>query len=266
MEIIPTAFVTLLSIAFPNDLLSATIKLGSSPSSCIWPNMSQPTSATHVASIAQFKQKLGTLTKTAACGREFVLVQELMDWLGEPGVPRIAPLLHDAYKCDHNWAPIRPDRISESEQTLLVFCILLDLGYGYLIDKFLEKDMKLSVETDMEAHITEHLQSEGIEYDQAAEIGKRFEEARWRFCPAQFEFGVSHNYGKKRILPFLKRVPIDEGEGKGGTANLWNISVPEEFVGCKLRRKVPSSKFRDEDSGVVVRIHLLALISCVFIP
>ncbi|XTI86035.1 hypothetical protein V2W45_1233385 [Cenococcum geophilum] len=212
--------------------------------------MSQPTSATHVAPIAQFKQKLGTLTKTAACGREFVLVQELMDWLGEPGVPRIAPLLNDAYKCDFNWAPVRPDRISESEQTLLVFCILLDLGYGYLIDKFLEKDMKLSVETDMEAHITEHLQSEGIEHGQAAEIGKRFEEARWRFCPAQFEFGVSHNYGKKRILPFLKRVPIDEGEGKGGTANLWNISVPEEFVGCKLRRKVPSSKFRDEDSGV----------------
>jgi hypothetical protein len=125
-----------------------------------------------------------------------------------------------------------------------------------LIDKFLEKDISVSAGTDLEEHIREYLQNEHIKPDQAADIGRQFEEARWRFYPAHFEFDVSHNYDKKRILPFLKRVPIGEGEGKGGTANLWNISVPEEFVGSKLRRKVASSKFTDEDSGVVVSIHL----------
>src|SRR5215469_16961263 len=217
--------------------------------------MSQPTCATHIAPIAEFRRKLDSLTKKAACGREFVLVKELMNWLREPGVPRITPLLRAAYGTNI-WIPISPERISESDQTLLVFCILLDLDYGYLIDKFLEKDIFASLVIDMEEYIREYLQNEHIKPDQAADIGRRFEEARWRFLPAHFEFDASHNYGEKRILPFLKRVPIGEGEGKGGTANLWNISVPEEFVGDKLRKKVSSSKFTDEDSGVVVRINL----------
>jgi hypothetical protein len=49
------------------------------------------------------------------------------------------------------------------------------------------------------------------------------------------------------VIPICRKEKINN---KGGTAPLWQIEVPEEFVGPRLRDVIPSARFFDlNDNG-----------------
>ena len=60
-----------------------------------------------------------------------------------------------------------------------------------------------------------------------------------RFKPARFELHKRSNWDEDVVIPIYHSNPIKEG----GTAELYQIDVPEEFVGWKLRDACAGSRF-----------------------
>ena len=70
-------------------------------------------------------------------------------------------------------------------------------------------------------------------------LPSRFYELQYLFCPAKFEMHGDDDWGEEVVIPICEKNPIK----KGGTAELWQISVPEEFVGPSLRNIASGSRF-----------------------
>mgnify|MGYP001581328653 FL=1 len=89
-----------------------------------------------------------------------------------------------------------------------------------------------------------------ISMSNADELVDGFDKLQWKFCPAIFEMGMGREFQENEILPFCKKEKINE---KGATAELWQIEIPEEFVGPKLRAVVKDGKYDDpnDDLGPV---------------
>jgi hypothetical protein len=199
-----------------------------------------------------FQQKLKSLTKQAACGRSFVFVEELKKWLLDLDYNRVGDLLNEAY-AGHALLPA--PNISEhisigSDCSLLVFSILLSIRQGHLIHIFIRKDIvdrNLRTEQAAEAHIRKFLEREHIQ--DAAEVARKFAQTKWSFCAPVFDLRMGHDYGTEVVLPIHKMRSMSD---KGGTANLWEISVPEEFISEKLRKAVADSRYWDKKLGTSV--------------
>jgi hypothetical protein len=197
--------------------------------------------------IQLFKEKLAKdFTRISVCGRPYVFVESLQTWLRSAAsaeLRQIDILLFAVYPRP-GWAPIKASQISdERECSLLIFSILLELDCGKSIDALHRKgvfDSYLSSDSTKSEPIRNILTENKV--DNAAQIAEKFESLRWRYCPAKFELGMARDFGTNRILPIHKRQAINE---KGGTAQVWEIVVPEEFVSPELAKTVSSTKFLD---------------------
>ncbi|KFY94147.1 hypothetical protein V500_03400 [Pseudogymnoascus sp. VKM F-4518 (FW-2643)] len=204
--------------------------------------------------IADFKAVLASHTKKATCGRSYVLVSKLRLWL-KSNVPsggedrnQASRLLAYAYRSRENKPslPITPEVLTDSHnECLLVFCILLELGRGHLVHRFyrrnkLDKHLPIPLESlrDTAAKISMSNLNEFVE---------GFDKLQWKFCPAIFEMGMGREFQENEVLPFCKKEEINK---KGATAQLWQIEIPEEFVGLKLRAVVKDEKYDDPNDGV----------------
>ena len=78
----------------------------------------------------------------------------------------------------------------------------------------------------------------------AEEITKQFCEKQWKYRAAIFRLDADIRHGKHAIIPIIRKKIISV---KGGTADLWQIEVLEEFVEEKLQEKVPHSRYEGED-------------------
>ena len=196
------------------------------------------------AVLEQFKSKLKEYTRLSACQEEFVLVEKLQAWLRSPltqsGDDTHADRLLNrvAYsQLDLRSQPIYPDRFRPSSGCcLLVFCILLQIGRGNLIDTFTKKDKvdkALPLKRDDIQSIFEA--AKGCDED----LVTQFLEQQYRFCPARFDLHMTREWDRQVVIPLHSKVPIKEG----GTASLWHIDVSEEFVGQSLREVASKSRF-----------------------
>jgi hypothetical protein len=213
--------------------------------------MSAPT--TELA-IEDFKRKLKECTFQAQCGRHFVQTTKLSSWMRNTVVVGGLPKTHTqrlveyAYHKSHDWAPISHAKISRqgSDCCVLVFCILLDLGKGELIDTFAKKnlvDQQLPISL---ADLEEQLKS----LDGGSELAKRFNQRQWRFNPARFGLDMEKEWTEHKIIPICRKEHLNEG----GTAHVWQISVQEEFVEDDLKRYLQgdeSACYEDPDYGKV---------------
>ncbi|KAI9767404.1 MAG: hypothetical protein M1839_004508 [Geoglossum umbratile] len=198
--------------------------------------------------INEFKIKLGEYKVKAVCGRHYILVGELKEWLRskQGSDSRIELLLGAAYRDSTGPGfPITSEKVSET--CLLVFSILLELDLGNLIHRFSRANITdaripLSLLT-----LRERLKANavGLTDDDAERIAQRFNELQWAFCPVRFELDMAINSEKSFIIPVCKKDEI----GKGGTARVWMIMVRAEFVGDKLKALVPDSGFDDPTHG-----------------
>lgn len=194
----------------------------------------------------EFCNRLEAFTLEALHRRHFVLTITLQQWLRST-VPnttysQIEGLLQEAY---HDRREIKPSlpvtSESVSRDSLLVFSILLEIGYGHLIDRFRDHsfvDRNLPIH---DAKLRSWLQTEEIaDFDKADRdtVANLFDKAQWKFCAPHFHLDDAFTYPHQRILPIHRRKRIND---KGGTAQLWEIEVPEEFVGESLKPQVENS-------------------------
>ena len=213
----------------------------------------------NTANILQtFKEKLNKEWKQkAACGRTYVLTDTLTAWMMKLEIPELmtnaARLLRAVYANDHRqmFQEMTSHRISNGDNCcLLVFSMLLELGYGDLIDIF----QKVGI-------VDKSLASSDYHYGQLRHEFKRYhipnigkiiddvEKNKWSFCPAPiWPYAQKIFDGGRWVLPFCKRERINE---KGGTADLWQVLVQEEFVPPNLRATISGSKLRDKTFGWV---------------
>ena len=191
----------------------------------------------------EFQNKVKACTKKAVCGRPFVLVGKLQHWLRSPvkpggGVTHAERLLDIAYHSRKMRLPISSTQFQPGNDCcLLVFCILHGIGCGAAISHFsqwgnVDRLLPLRQDTveDMfgKANILDtHLRSS-------------FFEQQYLFCPARFDLRRTQTWGEKRVVPICEKNLITS---KGGTAKLWQIAVPEEFVGSSLRDLCSGSRF-----------------------
>ena len=199
--------------------------------------MAQPTEPDHATTIQNFHRKLDECTRTAVCGRPYVLVEKLQQWLRSP-VPQskttqVARLLHAAYR--HRTTPGLPVNLSAfkpgGDCCLLIFSALLAIDRGQMLDQVVEHeksdfDLPLHWETVNEIFGSEQ-QAQG------------FFDVQWRFCPYKFGLQKPAILKKPKVVPICRMDPIKEG----GTAHLFRIAILEEFVLPDLRKAMSSSRF-----------------------
>ena len=190
----------------------------------------------------EFKVKLEGYTRQAACGRYFVLVDSLQNWLRSPaegGTTYADRLLHGvAYRHRHlPGVPISPDKlIPGNDCCLLVFCILHMLGHGDLIYSFSRRE-KVDRMLPFSFHDLQDIYRSSDIDD--PDFVSRFLDLQDRFRPARFDLHNRTAWNEHMVVPICRRNPIKEG----ATASLWQVDVPEEFVGQKLRDAASGSRF-----------------------
>jgi hypothetical protein len=196
----------------------------------------------------EFKDVLSDATVTGLCGRRYVRVTKLIEWMeSDAELSRVEILLDYAYPNRRTpQPPLGAEEICKGQDSCaLVFSILLELGHGELIDLFEKRGLRDSRLPISLAELKE----------KAPAIAEAFNRKQWAFCPANFDYRYSSQvYHRDRIIPICRQLQIND---KGGTAQLWQIVVREEFVKPKLRKRVPKSKFTDPEFGEV-SYHIVA--------
>jgi hypothetical protein len=198
----------------------------------------------HQAAIRDFRRVLNEYTVKAYCGREYVLVTRLTTWLKSQcpsgDYTQVDRLLAAAYRNRTvPGLPINKDDLCDlNEGCLVLFSLLLDLGHGDLIHKLQGRekfDKKFPIDLTQLRPIFREM---GM--PDSDRIAEEFDYLQWKYFPAILDGQKNRQYPQNRILPFTKRVPINE---KGGTAQLFQIEVLEEFVGPKLRHKMKQFRY-----------------------
>ncbi|KAL8922484.1 MAG: hypothetical protein Q9172_003549 [Xanthocarpia lactea] len=192
--------------------------------------------------LRDLKAKVEACTMKAVCGRSYILVAELAQWLRSTlhtgsSTTQVGRLLMAAY--GQQIPPSSTQKLWDKDNCcLLVFCILLLIEKGHLIDVLLRFDI-------LDKHLPIPLQHLRTKLHKAripdlTQLAAEFDEKQWAFCPAKFDLHSGQEYNEHRILPICQKAKINE---KGGTANLWQIEVKEEFVGHTLKEAVAFSRY-----------------------
>ena len=190
----------------------------------------------------EFRRKLDLYTQTAVCGRRFVLVEKLQGWLRSPcdGQTTYADrLLRVTYqdRSGHDFQPVTSDIFKPGESCcLLVFCILHLVGHRKAIQAF-SLHQKVDRQLPMGRETIEKMCRDADIRDE--DIPSKFFQVQHRFTPAKFELRQGKKWERDTVIPIYQKNPIKEG----GTAQLYQIDIPEEFVDEKLRHVCAGSRF-----------------------
>jgi hypothetical protein len=192
----------------------------------------------------EFRKKLKELTRTAACGRQYVLVHSLKAWLNDKKHSRVTGLVIEAFSGSRFSKDCTS--IPGIENALLVFSILIDIDCAQHIDKLLRSNI---VDSSLPSLNLKDIQTclERNNVESPDIIAGNFDCKRWSFCPVEFSPRMAHVLPRERVLPIHLRELIND---KGATADLWRIDVPEEFVHEDLRKCVAHSKSSSKDPSL----------------
>ncbi|KAL2059820.1 hypothetical protein VTL71DRAFT_10204 [Oculimacula yallundae] len=192
--------------------------------------------------LAAYRDIVDQYTRTAACGRKYVLINSLTHWMKsrvQPESPatQASRLLEAVYR-PHSF-PGNPTTPEQLEDCMIVFCVLLCLGKGDLIHHFRRyhvHDRALPIpQPTLKTAISK------MDLTANPELESAFNEAQWRFCPVKFKLYMDEECPPDSIVPICRKSMINN---KGGTSAVWVVDVYEEFVTPRLRQQLSSSKYR----------------------
>jgi hypothetical protein len=158
-----------------------------------------------------------------------------------------------------------------ADRCVLVFGILLKLGYGELIDLFyganiVDQYLHLPQLTHQMNELRGELVDKNVfgllDYEEiekkANTVIAGFEKARWAFCHPPLTLHMDKNFsGSKLILPFCRYEAVNN---KGGTATVFGASIQREFItDVPLAQALKKSLYSDKDFGDVGIIRSTAL-------
>ncbi|EXJ80449.1 serine/threonine protein kinase [Capronia coronata CBS 617.96] len=228
--------------------------------------MAGPSTQPEVESVCRrFQNKLLTeWYHEAACGRYFVDISKLLAWMVETdtnqgrkanqetkNVGRLLRELH--HRKAHK--PMFYDSSDTIASALLVFGILLELGHGDLIHVFRRAnivDQHLLSAPHFYPNVLDELQKDELLRDSLSPTKVKaiiddFDRKRWSYTPVTINYKMSMSlHGGNRVLPFLRKESIN---GKGGTAEVYQILIHEDYVNDAMRKAIIESRFYDKDLG-----------------
>lgn len=184
-------------------------------------------------------------------GGQYVRKHMLRQWWesapysgARPGDRHIDSILESVYRhVTTVLPPIRADEICRDKNSCaIVFSILLKIG-GIEAGKYIHEYENNGIFDDLLPVALHDLKTRGLPY------AEEFNQAQWAFSPPDFYLHRHRIYPAGTILPICMIEPINPG--KGGTANLWQIAVQEEFVTPELRKKVKTCRFKHPVFGPV---------------
>lgn len=185
----------------------------------------------------------------------FVRTQQLKAWLKsetmQERVTNIECLVANAYEsfyCDDIYPLVDINNVMETCSS--TFCILLELGKGYLIDKFMECDI---VDAKLDTIHIQALEDKlwGALEPNTADVQKLvdgFDERRWAYLGHIFKFDQKIELPRSMILPIYKRQRISR---QGGTASIHQLCIPAEYLDENMRRYLAKSAYTQEPLGKV---------------
>ncbi|KDN66944.1 hypothetical protein CSUB01_09145 [Colletotrichum sublineola] len=203
--------------------------------------------------LSEFEELRKQQTRTSAHGQQFVLMKNVTARLQQRSESCPLEYQHDldrlgqtAYLREYDQPPqMRTHHIQEH---LAIFYNLLEIGAASLIHEFRNKKLTtLPIEMDT---LKKHIKGPSSYSD----FHGKFYQNQFVWCPIQFEMDMGPSrHSRNLISPFSRKDPIEPyRDGKGprvNTATLYAIEVPEELVGPRLQKKMPSAKKDGTDSG-----------------
>jgi hypothetical protein len=179
-------------------------------------------------------------TLRSVSGKSFVLTEQLKAWLASkpngPDAQNLLGSLFDAVRI-HRGSEIKTAP-SVPENFALVFCILLehrleDYLDGLTSHGITNNSLPVSI-SDLRDLATDLGISE-------TKLTVDFYEMQWRFRPAVFELDMDEEWPPEMIVPICSQVLIAEGR----TARVYEVSIPEEFIGKRLRQVMSAARRED---------------------
>lgn len=199
----------------------------------------------------EFQDVLERCTKVAVCGRHFILVDKLQKWLrttlDPEGTTHADLLLHVAFGSRKlPGPPVDSNALLAGDSCcLLIFCILHQIGSVKALPFFsrsgnVDRLLPLrpdSVRVTFQAACKDDRELQAKSSSLIGEFLKR----QFRYSPAKFNLHQGADWDDEdAVVPICEKNSINK---KGGTAELWQIAVPEEFVGHTLRYISSGSRF-----------------------
>lgn len=123
--------------------------------------------------------------------------------------------------------------------SVLVFCILLQLGVAHHLQDLSTSGISDSL-LPLEKGDLRALKSLGILDEKLAD---EFFEMQWQFCVATLELDQDHEWPPEMILPICAQNLIAQGR----TAEVFEVAIPEDFIGENLAQAFPDCRHEDSD-------------------
>ena len=190
-----------------------------------------------------YLEKIRSYTIENVDGQQYILTSSLVDWLVAKANPIASHLdiLLDYVYAQNFMVPINTVKVSVgSQKCLLVFSILLELGHGYLIDKFQQHNLtddRLPFALAQLEDTMAKMELIGVDW-----LARKFSEKQWAYLPMHFEYGASFVCPPQRIVPIHQRQRIND---KGGIATLWRVVILEAFVDHDLRQVASNARYNE---------------------
>ena len=181
-----------------------------------------------------FNQGIQNHSVHSVSGRSFVLTRRLKSWL-KSTVDGLRPqtVLENLYNTivpvEVSGHLITPPWKSDS---VLIFCILLELGLAHLLEEFATNgtsDKSLPIDKHDLRVLVQNLSHEDDS------LADRFFEIQWRYCAAVVDLDGIYEWQQEMVIPICFQSLIAEGR----TAKVYEIAVPEDFIGQRLAHRFP---------------------------
>ncbi|OQU97590.1 Protein kinase domain-containing protein isoform 2 [Cladophialophora immunda] len=206
--------------------------------------------------LKEFHQNLGGCWKQDTySGRHCIKTKQVQQWMKTVqdghASNNLTRLITEVWRPRHNsnFPPSAESVSSGDDCAIIVFSVLLDIGCGGLLDLFIEADIKdatLSI-TSAEHHWTsleQSLRRAGV--PNTDRVVEAFKKRKWSFCPVIIKRRMHKDYGGECVFPFCKREPAN---GKGGTAEVFQVLVPAECMAEDLKESLQASRVEYKGKG-----------------
>lgn len=169
----------------------------------------------------------------------FVPLADIRTYFGANDARNLTKILQEVFRTKD--LPIEPDLILQEHSA--VFCILLRVGQGWLIEEFAYyeelSDRRLPFDSS-------HPQQEFPMIDEDPSLLERFCEKQWMYCVPTFDSHMLHKrFGKQRLLPIIdQELSTTDGQATKRVVELYgphnkllniagkNVSIHCSFTYC----------------------------------
>jgi hypothetical protein len=189
-----------------------------------------------------FKEWINLHTVKAVSGKAFVATESLRHWLqSETGGGDAAKTIFDSLLKAP--LPTTPDDESKSlafSNSDLLLCILLQLDKGHHFPDL--RKLGISNQSLPISKQDLHTLAKVLEENETS-FAVDFFEAQWLFCSVVFELEGCYEVYTETPIPIYSQNLIAEGR----TAKVYEVAIPEEFVGPNLRSVASAARYKDPD-------------------